>query len=574
MNRLAVARRRAALVDTPRISVDPWLLGVLGVALIVACPIAATLYLAFYPEENIWPHLAATVLPGYVGTTLVLMAGVGVGTIVIGVGTAWLVTMTRFPGRRLFEWALLLPFAVPAYVIAYVYTDLLEYAGPVQGFLRTLFGWERATDYWFPNIRSLGGAICMMSLVLYPYVYLLTRAALLEQSPGLLEASRTLGCRPWQTLFRVSLPIARPAIAVGVALALMETLNDFGTVDYFAVRSMTAGLYDVWLGMGNLGGAAQIAAVMLSFVVLLITMERLGRRRQRHYQTDRRFQALPGHVIEGWRALAAICFCSLPILAGFAFPAAVLGTYAVENFTASWTPDFRVYAANSLSLSGTAAVISVVLAVVLAYGRRLRRGRFLRLVVRFASMGYAIPGAVLAIGVIIPFAAFDNSVDAFMQQQFGVSTGLMLSGTAFAVIFAYVARFLAVSHGAVESSLAKVTATMDLAARSLGHGPGSTLLKVHLPLIRGGLLTAGLIVFVDCMKELPATLILRPFNFDTLATYVYQFASDELLEQCALAALMIVLAGLVPVLLLSRTISSSRSITIDLVHPSSENNRA
>ncbi len=538
---------------------DPWSTVGLSVALVVAIPIVSVLTLALFPEENIWPHLASTVLPKYIRNTLALLLGVGLGTVLIGVATAWLVTMTRFPGRRIFEWALLLPFAVPAYVIAYVYTDLLEYAGPVQGFLRGLFGWQRGADYWFPDIRSLGGAICMMTLVLYPYVYLLSRAAFLEQSVDVLETSRVLGCGSLSTFFRVSLPIARPAIAVGLALALIETLNDFGTVDYFGVSTLTAGIYDVWLGMGNLGGAAQIATVMLVFVVALITLERLGRRRRRYFQAIRRTETLPEYPLQGSRAVLATLACLTPIVAGFVVPVFVLLIYAITYFEISWTPEFHVYARNSLLLSGSAAALAVVIGVILAYSQRLKPSGKLSVCIRFASLGYAVPGAVLAIGVIIPFAGIDNTIDSFMREQFDFSTGLILSGTVFAVIFAYVVRFLAIAVGAIEVSLGKVTPTMDMSARTLGHTPASTLARVHVPLIRGGLMTAVLLVFVDCLKELPATLILRPFNFETLATNVYQFASDELIEQAALGALMIVVTGLLPVILLNRTISTSRT---------------
>ncbi len=538
-----------------------WIGGALVVAALVALPVGAVILLSLFPEENIWGHLARTVLPGYVRRTLTLLILVAGGTLAIGVGTAWLVTMCRFPGRRWFEWALLLPFAVPAYVIAYTYTDLLEYAGPVQGMLREGFGWRSASDYWFPEIRSLPGAAAMMALVMYPYVYLMARAAFLEQSVATLDAARILGCSPWRSFVLVSLPMARPSIAVGLALVSMETLNDFGTVDYFAVRTLTAGIYDVWLGMGNLGGAAQIASVMLTFVVLLITLERFGRRRQKHFQSSRRLQRLPGYRLRGWRATVAFLVCLLPTVAGFVVPAAILSSYAAQRFDSSWTLDFRTYVWNSLSLALVAAVAAVTIGVFLAYARRLSGGRLLSIAVKASGLGYAMPGAVLAIGIIIPFAAADNAVDTFFRTYLGISTGLLLSGTVFALLFAYVVRFLTVAVGSVEASLERVTPSMDMAARSLGHGPASTLIKVHLPLIRGGMLTAALVVFVDCMKELPATLILRPFNFDTLATYVYQFASDELLAECALGALMIVAAGLLPVFLLSRTISRSRSAT-------------
>ena len=555
----AVDRATPTLGGT-RTRLDAWTWVTVGIAVLVAVPVAAVVYLAFRPEENIWPHLASTVLPGYLRNTLALLAGVGLAVLLTGVSSAWLVTMCRVPGRRLFEWLLLLPMAVPAYVIAYVYTDLLEYAGPVQGALRALFGWHSAAEYWFPSVRSLGGAIMLMGLVLYPYVYLLARTAFLEQSMSTLEAARVLGRGPWRTFFTVALPIARPAIAIGLALALMETLNDFGTVDYFAVRTLTAGIYDVWLGMNNLGGAAQIASVMLLFVVALIGLERFGRRRKRFHQSADRLQQLPEYPLNGWRKVAAVTVCAVPVVAGFVIPAAVLLVHAVRNFEQSFGPAFRGYVLNSLMVSSLAAGGALVLALTVAYGKRLRGGRGATAVAtEVASLGYAVPGAVLAIGVIVPSAALDNAVDAFMRAHFGISTGLLLSGTIVVVVAAYLVRFMAVAVGAVESSLVKVTPSMDMAARSLGHTPLQTLARFHLPLIRGGMLTAVLLVFVDCMKELPATLILRPFNFDTLATHVYQFASDELIERASLGALMIVLAGLLPVILLSRTLSATRA---------------
>jgi iron(III) transport system permease protein len=543
----------------PRPRLAGWYSAAWGVALVVALPVLAVFYLALFPDENIWSHLASTVLPVYVITTVELIAGVALLSILAGVGSAWLVTMYQFPGKRLFEWALLLPFAVPAYVIAYVYTDLLEFAGPVQGALRALFGWQSARDYWFPEIRSLGGAILMLSLVLYPYIYLLTRAAFLEQSVSLRDASRLLGCNAWQSFYRVSLPIARPAIAVGVSLVAMETINDFGTVDFFAVKSLTAGIYDTWLNMSNLGGAAQIASLMLIFVVMLVTLERMARAQQRQFHSPDRFSALEPARLRGVAALGASLFCLLPVLCGFIVPFTLLSWYASSYLDQLGSEDFLSYASHSFTLSLGAAVLSIVLAVVLAYAKRLySEKRALLFAVRFSSLGYAMPGAVLALGVIIPLAAFDNAVDDFMRRTFDLSTGLLLSGTTFAIILAYVVRFLAVSNGAVDSSLSKVTPSMDMASRSLGHSASQTLLKVHLPLIRGGLLTALLVVFVDCMKELPATLILRPFNYDTLATFVYQFASDEMLERSALAALLIVLVGVLPVILLSRSITATR----------------
>jgi len=536
-----------------------WTISALAVAVVVALPMLSVVWLAFNPAENIWPHLFRTVLGSYVVNTLLLMLGVALGTSLIGVAAAWFVTHYEFPARRVLNWALLLPFAVPGYVIAYVYTDLLEFAGPVQSVLRRAFGWRLANEYAFPEIRSLAGAVTMLTLVLYPYVYLLARAAFLEQSASMLEAARALGGGASDRFLKVALPMARPAIVVGLAMAMMETLNDFGTVDYFAVRTLSTGLFDVWLRMNNLGGGAQIATLMLTFVMILVALERVSRRDREHYQPgSTRFRAFSRRRLAGPRGWSMTLACALPVLLGFVIPALVLGRYAVINFERSWDADFREIALDSVLLSATAATTAVTVGVLLSYARRLQPTRALRASVNVASIGYAVPGAVLAIGVIIPFAAVDNTLDAIARETFGVSTGLLLSGTVFALIFAYTVRFLAVAFGSVDASMRKISPHMDDAARSLGHSAMSILARVHLPLMRGGVLTAALVVFVDCMKELPATLVLRPFNFDTLATSVYQYASDELIGQAALGALLIVVAGLAPVILLTASIDRTR----------------
>jgi len=544
---------------TPGRTSKRWLTSAALITAIVALPVFSVAWLALFPDENIWPHLLETTLPRYVWTTLLLMVGVSAITLSIGLATAWAVTMCNFPGRRMFEWALLLPFAVPAYVIAYVYTDILQYAGPVQGALRDWFGWTNARDYWFPDIRSLWGATLMLGLVLYPYVYLLARAAFLEQSPSLFSVSRSLGHSALSTFFRVVLPIARPAVAVGLSLVLMETLNDFGTVDFFAVQTLTAGLFDTWMNLGNLGGAAQIAMIMLTFVVILVTLERYSRRRQQQYAGRDNRAPIQRFSMSRPRQWICVAVCTAPIVLGFIVPAVVLGRYAVIYFDQSWTGDFLENTFNSLFLSGAAAFTTLTIGLILAYSRRLHDTKPMQVMMRLSSLGYAMPGAVLAVGVIVPMAAFDNQVDAWMRDWFGISTGLLFSGTAFALVFAYTVRFLAVSAGSLESGLQKITPSMDMAARSLGRSTTATLLQVHLPMLRGTMLTAALVVFVDCMKELPATLILRPFNFDTLATHVYQYASDELLGISALPALIIVLAGIVPIILMSRSIGSARA---------------
>lgn len=554
----AVADRPTARYLPARLIPDRWGVLTLAVALFVATPLIAVATIALTPAPEIWRHLYNTVLFGYVERTVMLIGGIGLGTFVIGTGTAWLVTMCRFPGRGLFNWALVLPLAVPTYILAFVFTDQLEYAGAVQGTLREIFGWRDRQDYWFPEIRSMGGAVTVMTLVLYPYVYLLARAAFLEQSVCVLEVSRTLGKTAWQSFWNVALPLARPAIVVGMTLAMMEALNDFGTVDFFGVKTFTAGIYDVWLNMDNISGAAQLASVLMIFVVVLVVMERMARRGQRYHHTSSKIQALPSYRLSGVKAALAAVFCALPILLGFVLPASVLLSYAVVFFDVTLKANYLTITLNSISLSLGAAVIAVAIGLVLAYGLRMGSGPLPRAAVRFASIGYAVPGAVLAIGVIVPMAGLDNAIDAFSERAFGVSTGLLFSGTVIAILYGYLARFLALSFGTVEAGLGKVSRNMDGAARTLGANPFQTMSRVHFPLLRTSLLTAGLLVFVDCMKELPITIILRPFGYDTLATFVFQYASDELFEESALGALTIVAAGLIPVVILALTTLRSR----------------
>ncbi len=511
----------------------------------------------FVPTGDVWRHLASTVLPSYIANSLWLMLGVGAGTLVIGVGTAWLVTMCRFPGHSLFEWALLLPMAVPAYVIAYTYTGLLDYAGPVQEALRSMTGWGRG-QYWFPEVRSLGGAIGMLTLVLYPYVYLLSRAAFLEQSVCVLEVSRTLGRTPWQSFLSVALPLARPAIATGVALALMETLNDFGTVQYFAVDTFTTGIFRTWHGLGETAAAAQLAAVLMVFIFALVLAERFSRGGGRVHHTSPRYRALPAHRLTGLRRTLAVLCCAAPLVLGFVLPATVLAWWAWQTAPTVVDRDFVALAFNSFALAAVAALLAVAVAVAIAYGQRLRPSRVIGVAARLSAMGYAVPGAVIAVGVLIPFAWADTAVNDLLRGLVGWEPGLILSGSIVAVTFAYVVRFLAVSLNTVEASLAKITPHMDDAARTLGLRPRQTLVRVHLPIMGGSLLTAARLVFVDVMNELPATLILRPFNFDTLAIRTYQLASDERLAESSSAALAIVLVGVIPVILLSLAIARSR----------------
>lgn len=520
-------------------------------------PVVSVLINLALPSDGTWDHLASTVLPDYIANSLWLVAGVGLGVLVIGSGTAWLVTMCRFPGRRFFEWALILPLAVPAYVMAYTYTDFLQFAGPVQTSLRELMGWQ-AGDYWFPRIRSLGGAIAMLVFVLYPYVYLLARAAFLEQSVCALEVSRTLGCNAWGSFVRVALPLARPAIAGGVTLALMETLADYGTVYFFGVPTFTTGIVRAWFSLGDRVAAAQLASLLLGVVLLVLLLERASRGPARYHQATNRYQRLPSYRLTGLRAALATLACALPLLIGFLLPGGILLQMAIEVGDSQLGPRFIGLALNSFTVAAITAVLAVLLALLMAYSLRLHPNRLGLLANRVASMGYAVPGTVIAVGVLLPFALLDNTIDAWFRQTFGVSTGLLLTGSIAALVFAYLVRFLAVSLNTVEASLAKVRPSMDDASRNLGQSPAGTLLRVHAPIMFGSLMTAGLLVFVDVMKELPATLVMRPFNFDTLAVQAYNLAADERLTESSTASLTIVAVGVLPLILLSRAIARSR----------------
>ena len=527
------------------------------IAALFLVPVGTVMVSLGLPSEGTWQHLVATVLPGYIFNTLFLVLFVGLGVLVVGVSTAWLVTMCRFPGVRIFEWALILPLAVPAYVMAYTYTDFLQFAGPVQSTLRSLTGWEFG-DYWFPKIHSLEGAALMLIMVLYPYVYLLSRAAFLDQSVCALEVSRTLGRGAWGSFWQVALPTARPMIVAGTALALMETLADYGTVAFFGVPTFTTGIIRAWVSFGDRVAAAQLSTVLLGFVLLILVFEHWSRRQARYHQTSSRYQVLPSYRLRGARALAAWLTCALPLTLGFLLPALILVKMAIEAGDEQFGSRYLGLVANSLTLAVVSAVLAVAVAALLAYSRRLNPGALNSVINRIASMGYAIPGTVIAVGVLMPAALLDNTIDAWARATLGVSTGLLLTGSIAALVFAYLVRFLAVSLNTVEASLAKVRPSMDDAARSLGSRPTGVLLRVHVPLMRGSLLTGGLIVLVDVMKELPATLVMRPFNFDTLAVQAYNLAADERLTESSTASLTIVAVGVLPLILLSRAIRRSR----------------
>lgn len=534
-----------------RLSFNGWSLAAVSIALLMVLPIGAVVYLALFPTENIWPHMLATTLPRYMRSTVALMLATGGLAAIIGTVTAWLVVMFDFPGRRWLQWALLMPLAVPAYVGAYALVDFLEYAGPVQTGLRQLMGWQNARDYWFPQIRSMEAAIFVIAMALYPYVYLLVRAALREQSAAGYEVARALGAGPLRRFRTIAIPLSRPAVAAGAALVMMEAVSDFGTVDYFAVQTLTTGIFSVWQQQSNLGGAAQIACLVLVVVVSLLALERISRRRARYHAGARESRPIAPTPIGGVRKWGATLICAFPVLAGFVLPVGVLLSHArhAEAWAGAGLPRALWH---SISTSGAAALICVGLALILVYAVRLTGRESLQRLLPITGIGYAAPGAVLGLGILIPMAAVDHWLADRILAITGSDPGLLLSGTAFAVIMAYSIRFFAIAQGAADGALGRIAPSVPMAARLLGHGPGAVLRRVYAPIVRGSLGSAILLVFVDGIKELPATLMLRPFGYNTLATRVYEKASLENLSDAAPAALMICTVGLLAVGLLAR----------------------
>ncbi len=533
---------------------DPWSILALVLAGLVLLPVAAVVVLALSPEGlAAWPHLARTVLPRYALNTAVLMAAVGLASTVTGVGCAWLVTFYRFPGARALRWALFLPLAIPAYVGAYALTDLLEYAGPVQGALRAAFGWRSARDYAFPEIRSRGGAVVVLTAALYPYVFLMARAAFREQSGHVFEIARALGAGPWGLMWRVGLPLARPAVAAGVAIVMMETAADFGAVDHFAVQTLTTGIFSTWLQGGNRAGAAQIAVTILVVVLALAGLERASRRRARSHAGPKGLRPIEPRPLRGWRAALACAACSTPFALGFALPAGVMASHAAGSLDPWRAPGLARAALNTVTVSGLAACVTVAAAVALTYAARMTGSALPRRVLPLTMLGYAAPGAVLGLGILIPLAAFDNALADAVLALTGRDPGLILTGGVAALVYAYAVRFFAVAQGAADAAMGRVAPSLPMAARSLGRGPVGALGAVYLPVMRASVLSALLLVFVDGVKELPATLLLRPFGYETLATRVYEQASLERIDTASSAALLVIGVGLAATLLLART---------------------
>jgi iron(III) transport system permease protein len=533
----------------------PWRrLGVLGtaalcIAFLIALPVLYVAGSVFSGGSDTWAHLFATGLPRYAWNTALLLLGVASGVVSIGVVSAWLVTTYRFPGRDILEWALVLPLAMPAYVMAYAYTDWLQFTGSVQSALRGATGWQ-AREYWFPEIRSMWGAAAILSLALFPYVYIIARTAFAGLSRSAIEAGRLAGYGAWGAFLRVALPLARPAIVAGASLALMETLADFGTVSYFGLEVFTTGIFKAWLSLGDSVAAAQLAGCLLAFVALVIALERASRGRAAYHEIAPRKSA-PAHRLRGGAGMLAMLACAAPVVFGFLLPGVLL-CYLAWDSGAFRGARLAMLIGNSFSIAGLTAVVAVMLATVMAYASRLTRSRLVAAANRVAMLGYAVPGAVIAVGVLVPLGRLDNALAGWIERAAGTHVGLLLTGTIAALVYAYLVRLLAVALQTVDAGLAKITPSMEDAARSLGATPARALLEVHAPLLRPSLATAALLVFVDVLKEIPATFALRPFNFDTLAIEAYNLAKDERLAEAAAPSLVIVAVCLLPLIFVAK----------------------
>jgi iron(III) transport system permease protein len=525
----------------------------LAVAALVVAPLISLVHIALKGDEEIWAHLAAYVLPQALLDTVLLLAGVAVIAAVAGVGTAWIVTAYQFPGRDAFGWLLPLPLAFPTYIVAYVYVDVLDALGPVQTALRALTGWASPAEYWFPNVRSLPGAVFVMGFVLYPYVYLATRAMFQTQSATLIEMARSLGATRWRLARDITLPLARPAIAAGLALALLEALNDIGASEYLGVRTLTLSIFTTWLNRSSLPGAAQIACVMLLVVAGLIALERYGRRRRQFTGLDRHPGTSRRILLDGGKKWLAAAACFTPVALGFLVPLVYLVQEVImRGLLVGFDPSLIRHTVSTVVIAGCATALTLALGFGIVFALRLIRRPFAQSCVFVASIGYAVPGTVLALGLLSPLVSVDEAINWVTRTVAGVGVGLVLTGSIAAVVIAYAVRFLAIATGFAQAGLARISTDLDDAARTAGARPAGVVRAIHLPLARPALWGAALLVFVDCLKELPATLLLRPLNVETLSTYIYQFATRGSFEEGALAALIIVLVGIVPVMRMMR----------------------
>jgi len=537
---------------TNKLKLSKWQLFAWSTGLMLSAPLFFLLFESLQGSSEVFSHLWDTVLWDYITNTVLLVLGVCVLSCAIALPLGWLTAYCTFPGKKQFEWALMLPLAMPTYIIAYVYTDLLDYAGPVQIALRDWFGWQSPHDYWFFDIRTLPGAIVMIALVLYPYLFLIFKTALREQSFKLVQASQLMGLPPWQSFFRVSLVLSRGSIVAALALISMETMADFATVSYFAVSTLTTAVYDTWFGYYSLTAAAKISGVMLLLLFLALMAERFSRRNQAVFERQSSVNSESLYVLKGKLAWLATAFCSFILLIAFVIPIAVLINYAITYFDKAWSVEFFSYAWQSLKVAGVVSLITITLSVFVVFYQRVAKQTYPLIPGRLASTGYALPGTVLAIAVLLPLTLLENTINTVLEP-YNLDIGLLLTGSILTIIIAYVVRFYAIAHGAIESSFLRISPSLDMASQSMGKSQGQTLRLVHLPLLRRGLLTAALLVFIECMKELPAALLLRPFNLESLATHVFQYVSDEQLELASISALFIVIVGFIPLYFINRS---------------------
>lgn len=529
-------------------------LGAGVVALIVGMPILALVVMAASGNLDSLKHLSATLLPKSSMTTLLLLLGLGIFTGSIGAISAWLVSFFHFPGRKIFAWSLMLPLAVPTYISAYSFTEFFTFTGPVQTLVRSVGGFSSARDYWFPDIRSLPGAIFVLSMVLYPYVYLSVRALFFIQGRRAIEAGLLLGANQGRILTHILLPLARPALALGIILAMMEAINDIGAMEYLGVQTLTFSIFSVWVNQGDMAGSAQLALILLSLVFLLIAGERWARRGQRFVETGHA-SAIPFERmhLSGPKALIAMALCLIPVALGFGVPFFTLGAYALRYLETGFNSALFGALGTSIILAAIASVIALLLAFFLSYAVRVRGTKSMNFLVRFASVGYAMPGTIIALGIFLPIATFDNFVDAYMRDWFGISTGLLITGSGATLIYAYVVRFMAVAEGSIDAGFKKISPNLDSAARCFGLNRWQVFTRILFPLLRPAMATAALLVFIDSLKELSATLMLRPFGIETVSIYIHDLASRGRIEQAGIASLLLILVGIIPVIILSRT---------------------
>lgn len=536
-------------------SLLPWV-----IAGILTTPIIALVLSAMsFDETNTFVHLLDTVLSTYISNTLLLIVCVMIFSFLFAMPAAWFVATCDFPMRKTLDWLLMLPLAMPPYIIAIVYTDLFDFAGPVQQWLRTLFSWQNVNDYYFPDIRSLTGASLVLALALYPYLYILLRSSFSSQSAGLFQAARTLGMRPFQAFIKVSIPLSRSAIAVGLSLIAMETLGDFATVNYFAVNTLTTAIYDTWLELGSLTTAAKLSCIMLTVLVIFVMLEKYSRRKQKAYQRNSTHLNQERFQLNGYSEWLVLLFCWGLLFFALFLPVSVLLYYAYHYFSVSITSNLINYTLNSIWLALIVSILALIVAIIVNFYNRLKPSFSAKATIRLSSLGYAIPGTVVAIGVLIPLTTLDLWLNQTIVSFGGSQVGLILSGSLFILVLGYLVRFSAIAVGSIESSLSQVSPSLDMASRVLGQSPLHTIRRVNLPLIKSGMLSAFILVFIESMKELPTALLLRPFNFETLATYVYQFVSDEMIEHAALPSLMLIMLGLVPFMIVNRLLERNKT---------------